>query len=127
MAHPNDTHHLEALRVTQETRGAFFVTTDSVFGEVLALLSRNAAARESALRLFHDALSNENIDVVRQHAGLFNRAVERYAEQDDRTASLVDCISMEVMDDYGIQEVLTADRDFERAGYTRLMRNPSES
>ena len=42
------------------------------------------------------------------------------------TYSLVDCISMVVMDELDITEVLTADRDFELEGYTRLMRNPRE-
>ena len=40
--------------------------------------------------------------------------------------SLGDCISMVVMDELDITEVLTADRDFELEGYARLMRNPRE-
>ena len=34
---------------------------------------------------------------------------------------------MEVMDALGITEVLTADRDFELEGFSRLMRNPREA
>lgn len=53
-------------------------------------------------------------------------ALARYESRADSAYSLVDCISMEVMDDFDITEVLTADHDFELEGYTRLMRNPRE-
>ena len=121
-----DEHNAEAKRAERELGNVTVVTTDSVFGEVLALLSRRRDLRAGALQLLRDARNHPNMEIVHQHAGLFNRAIERYERQGDRTASLVDCISMEVMDDYKIMEVLTADRDFERAGYIRLMRHPNE-
>ena len=40
--------------------------------------------------------------------------------------SVYDDAVFPVNDDLGITEVLTADRDFELEGYTRLMRNPRE-
>ena len=121
-----DEHNAEAKRAERELGNVTVVTTDSVFGEVLALLSRRRDLRAGALQLLRNARNHPNMEIVHQHAGLFNRAIERYERQGDRTASLVDCISMEVMDDYRIMEVLTADRDFERAGYIRLMRHPNE-
>ena len=127
LANPNDKHNAEAKLAESKLGDAAVVTTDSVFGEVLASLSEKQEIRKGALLLLRSALVHPNMEVVHQHAGLFNRAIERYERQGDRTASLVDCISMEVMDDYKITEVLTADRDFERAGYTRLMHNPNES
>ena len=102
------------------------MTTDSVFAEVLAHLRYTQRLRVAAVRLVQTSIRNPNIIVVRQDARLFNRAVVRYAMRLDKTYSLVDCISMEVMDDYAITDILTADRDFEREGYTRLMRNPNE-
>ena len=126
LANPNDKHNAEAKRAESELGDATIVTTDGVFGEVLASLSEKLQLREGALQLFYSALDHPNMEVVRQHAGLFNRAIERYANQEDRTASLIDCISMEVMDDYKITDVLTTDTDFQRAGYARLMRNPNE-
>ena len=126
LINPKDDHHAEALRAERELEGVAIVTTDSVLGEVLASLSRRHDLRAGVLKLLRDARNHPNMEIVHQHVGLFNRAIERYERQGDRTASLVDCISMEVMDDYGITEVLTADRDFEREGYIRLMRNPSE-
>ena len=123
---PLDKHHHEAGHAFGRLTNPVLVTTDSVFGEVLALLSGKRTLRPGAVSLFRSVDSNPNVHLVRQHAGLFDRALERYRLQQDATASLVDCLSMEVMDDFGISEVLTADGDFEEAGYTRLMRNPNE-
>ena len=36
--------------------------------------------------------------------------------------SLTDCISFMVMDDEGLKEALTADRHFEQAGFTALLK-----
>ena len=123
---PNDKHFSEAQRAYAELTNPIVVTTDSVFAEVLALLSEKKSIRSGAIELYRSLERNPNIVLVRQHSGLFNRAVDRYANQVEETASLVDCMSMEVMDDYEINQVLTADKDFELAGYSRLMRNPSE-
>lgn len=121
-----DSHHAGARDAQQQLGDARLITTDSVFGEVLAHLSPGPNLRRSAVEIVHWAMGHPNIDVVHQDAHLFNRAVVRYAMRLDKTYSLVDCISMEVMDDYAITDILTADRDFEREGYTRLMRNPNE-
>lgn len=71
--------------------------------------------------------ANRNVTVVRVNPAIFARGLARYESMPDSTASLVDCISMEVMDALGITEVLTADRDFELEGFSRLMRNPREA
>lgn len=123
---PNDKHHQEAESAQSKVGTSLIVTTDSVFGEVFALLSGRHAIRMGAISLFRSLDSSPNVRLVRQHVGLFNRAMDRYERQGSESSSLVDCISMVVMDDYGITEVLTADADFEKAGYKRLMQNPGE-
>ena len=43
----------------------------------------------------------------------------------DKGYSLVDCISMNTMDAYGITQILTSDHHFNQEGqYTALMRQP---
>ena len=126
LADPHDQHHQEALRAEEELDNAIIVTTDSVFEEVFASLRGKHELRSAAINLLNEIRDHPNVEFVHQHVGLFNRAVARYGDRLDKTYSLVDCISMEVMDDYAITDVLTADRDFEREGYTRLMHNPNE-
>ena len=40
----------------------------------------------------------------------------------DKDLALTDCISFVVMEDEGITEALTADRHFEQAGFTALLK-----
>jgi hypothetical protein len=44
-----------------------------------------------------------------------------YAARPDKSWSLTDCISFGVMRAMGLTEALTGDRDFEQAGFVRLL------
>ena len=126
-ANPRDAHHHSALAAENALGGAEFVTTDAVFAELLALASkRGPEVRASAARLVHEMFANRTVTVVRVNPELFDRGFARYERLSDSTVSLVDCVSMEVMEQMGIKKVLTADRDFAIEGFTRLMRNPGE-
>ncbi len=125
---PQDTHHRNALAAEAALGDRELVTTNAVFAELLALASkRGPEVRRGAAQLIHEMFANRNVTVVRVNPAIFARGFARYESMPDSTASLVDCISMEVMDDLGITEVLTADRDFELEGFSRLMRNPREA
>lgn len=126
-ANPRDTHHRSALEAEAALGDREIVTTDAVFAELLALASkRGPEVRRGAAQLIHEMFANRNVTVVRVNPAIFARGLARYESMPDSATSLVDCISMEVMDDLGITEVLTADRDFELEGFARLMRNPGE-
>ena len=125
-ANRDDPHHRTALAAEAALGDAEIVTTDAVFTEVLALLRRTPILRAAAARLVRELSADPRVRVVRLNQRLFERGLARYEGRPDSAYSLVDCISMVVMDDFGITEVLTADRDFELEGYTRLMRNPRE-
>lgn len=121
-----DPHHRSALAAEEALGDVLLVTTDVVFTEVLALLRKTPKLRAAAAALAREMLGNQNVAIVPLNADLFERGLARYEGRPDSAYSLVDCISMVVMDDFGITEVLTADRDFELEGFTRLMRNPGE-
>ena len=125
-ANDTDPHHESALAAEAALGEAQIVTTDVVFTEVAALLRKAPDLRASAVTLIREMLNSREVLVVRVNDELFERGLARYERRRDSEYSLVDCISMEVMDDLGITEVLTADRDFELEGFTRLMRNPRE-
>ena len=123
---PEDTHHDTALAAEAELVDAQIVTTDVVLTELLAMSRNDPTLRVAAVKLVREMLNKRNVIIVRLDADLFERGLVRYERQRDSAYSLVDCISMEVMKKLNIQEVLTADRDFQHAGFTRLMRNPRE-
>jgi len=45
-----------------------------------------------------------------------------FAQRPDKDWSLTDCISFVAMEEHGITEALTADKHFEQAGFTALLR-----
>lgn len=118
-AHDQAILHAEALAESQDTR---LVTTDAVLME---LLNTFAGKGEHARRLaadFVSALLNDPAAlVVAQTRDRLRSGIERYGERLDKGWSIVDCISMLVMEERGIQEALTHDHDFEQAGFTTLL------
>ena len=67
---PNDPHNAAAYAAWQRVAEAQFVTTDSVFTEVLAHLRYTQRLRVAAVRLVQISIRNPNIIVVRQDAML---------------------------------------------------------
>lgn len=52
---------------------------------------------------------------------VFRGAAELYRARPDKNWSLTDCLSFIVMEQRGLTEALTTDRDFEQAGLRALM------
>ena len=48
---------------------------------------------------------------------LLRKALELYRSRDDKEWGLTDCISMVVMQEQGLLEVVTADHHFKQAGF----------
>jgi uncharacterized protein len=65
-------------------------------------------------------LREPNIQVVTYTPELRKLGFELYENRPDKGYSLTDCISMVVMRERSILEVLTADRHFQQEGFTIL-------
>ena len=99
------------------------VTTTDVLSEFLAAVSRSGPViRREAVTTVQDILSDPEITVVPQSSDMFVRGLALYERRADKRYSLTDCISMCVMRERGIIEVLTHDRDFESEGFVCLIR-----
>ncbi|HEY6106609.1 MAG TPA: hypothetical protein VIV59_11535, partial [Anaeromyxobacteraceae bacterium] len=61
-------------------------------------------------------------EIVSIEGALLARAELRYRRHVDKSWSLTDCHSMELMQARGIREVATADAGFEQAGFRCLLR-----
>ena len=113
---------LRVARVLGDEVGVSFVTTDAVLVEVLTHQSGfGPEAREIAANLVHRLSSRDSIEIVPQTPALFAAGLGLYRRRLDKSYSMVDCMSMVVCREQGIQDVLTADRDFEQEGFTILL------
>jgi predicted nucleic acid-binding protein len=65
--------------------------------------------------------ADENWRVAEASHQLFDRGIELFSQRPDKSWSLTDCISFIVMEEHGITEALTADRNFEQAGFVPLL------
>jgi len=112
-----DTDHRQVVRLAQRISRDDIVTHDAIFTEVLAFFSRaGARVRRDAADLVRRTMQQSQVNSVDRV--LFFRALDRYESRFDKEYSHVDCMSMIVMEDYGIQHVLTNDHHFTQAGLT---------
>ena len=75
-----------------------------------------------AVELIQAMRGDPSVLVLPPSRDLFDRGLERYANRPNKGYSLTDCISMVVMEEEGIREILTNDHHFEQEGFTILIR-----
>jgi predicted nucleic acid-binding protein len=112
----HDAHHRQVIRLSRLVEGAELVTHDAVLTEMLAFFSEEGARiRSVAVQSVRRAI--KRMEVV-SSSDLFLPALDRYEARPDTEYSLVDCMSMVLMEQRGIHYVLTNDHHFAQAGFT---------
>ena len=120
---PHDQWHAAAKQARDKLGPARLVTTDAVLMEFLTMFSTHGNDfRKRAVKAVQEIIAHPNIRVVPQTHELFLKGLKLYKERPDKKYSLHDCISMTVMEDEKLEEILTSDHDFEREGFTILMK-----
>ncbi|MGD9893096.1 MAG: type II toxin-antitoxin system VapC family toxin [Dehalococcoidia bacterium] len=114
-----DQYHERALTLSDELRGPF-VTTEAVLFEVGNSLSK-PPWRALANTFFRNVANDPSVRIVHSSVDLYTRAVALYLARPDKSWGLTDCLSFVVMQDRGIYEALSADHDFEQAGFRALL------
>jgi predicted nucleic acid-binding protein len=98
------------------------ITTEEVLAELLTAVSAHGDhTRRLACRLVRETLKDPAIEVVSQSHESFLAGLALYERRPDKQYSLVDCISMNVMRQKDIQEILTNDQHFSQEGFVRLL------
>lgn len=115
----DDELHTRALEQWKASQRV--LTTKFIVLELGNACSR-AADHADFIALVAGIRSNTRITIVPLDSGLLNLGLERMARRADKDWSLTDCISFVVMEDQGIRDALTGDRDFEQAGFRVLLR-----
>ena len=123
LARPGDQWKRAAEQARTELGEVPLVTTDEVLAEFLTALAGGGRQLRARAAKTVRSLLEGRIRVIPQSRESLSRGLERYEHRLDKGYSLQDCISMNVMESEGISEILTADRDFEREGFTVLMKS----
>jgi predicted nucleic acid-binding protein len=116
-----DQHHSSAKRCMPLVKGADeVVITEPVLVEVGNLL-HSPSHRLQAAQFIEACYVTKNITVVPVDRELLTRALRFFRQHTDKEWGLTDCISFVVMHDLKLTTAVTADRDFQQAGFQALM------
>jgi uncharacterized protein len=121
LVNPRDQIHQKVIKITQQLFSVRLVTTEMVLGELLNSFSDSPFRRTVAgmvLKLRND----RNLRIVPQTSEQFESALRRYKQAADKSWSLTDCASFQVMEAEQMQAALTHDQHFAQAGYETLLR-----
>jgi predicted nucleic acid-binding protein len=122
LLNPKDGLHAKALEVSATLRRPRIVSSEMVLTEVLnAFASKGEPLRNAACSLVDRIRSNPNAELVPMTSNIFRDAMERYRTRSDKTWGLTDCTSFLIMEQKGISDALSGDRDFQQAGFTALL------
>jgi predicted nucleic acid-binding protein len=81
--------------------------------------------RRTAARVVRTILDDPEVDVIPHASNTFMDGLALYESRLDKTYSMVDCMSMVIMRDRDIREVLTNDDHFAQEGFTILLGDDS--
>lgn len=115
-----DIDHAAAVDLMANFEGRI-VTTDWVLVELGNFLAVRTS-RKLLVPFVRDLPADPRFEVVPSGREQFESGCVLYEARPDKDWSLTDCISMVVMEQRSIREVLAADHHFEQAGYTLLLR-----
>ena len=117
--HKFDADHPAAMRLSRKYHDASFVTHDAVLTELLTFFSGQGSFwRNTAATLVRETILARNYKVTPLSRHVFEEALDLYERRPDKEYSLVDCISMKLMQRRDITVVLTKDHHFRQEGFT---------
>ncbi|KAI9133393.1 type II toxin-antitoxin system VapC family toxin [Acaryochloris sp. CCMEE 5410] len=118
--YPAEPSHTQALSAYKSA--ARLVTHNYIVAEYVALANARRFPRKFALDFVVDLVSNPQIETVWVDQPLHQAAVKLLTMRLDKTYSLCDAVSFELMRQCSITEALTTDKHFEQEGFIRLLK-----
>ncbi len=82
--------------------------------------------RERAVNVIDTLLKSSLVTTVSVSSELFRHAFQLYRDRPDKNWGLTDCTSFVIIEQYGLQDVLTTDEDFRQAGFRALLLDDHE-
>ena len=121
LLNPRDQIHQKVIKITQQLFSVRLLTTEMVLGELLNCFS-DSPFRRTVAGMVVKLRNDRNVRIVPQTSEQFESALRRYKQAADRSWSLTDCASFQVMEAEQIQAALTHDQHFAQAGFETLLR-----
>ncbi len=119
---PKDQLRQAAEAAIDALGNAEFITTDFVLVELLNHFSgQGNFLRVQAANFAEELMRDPTIEFILHGKGLLIAALEFYRKRQDKGYSLTDCVSMLVMQDKDITDVLTDDKHFRQEGFVTLL------
>jgi predicted nucleic acid-binding protein len=117
-----DQSHAAAKAISRTLTGVTIFTTEEALTEVLAFFCEQGQhLRQLTTATVRSLAADPMIRIVQQSHQSFLTGLALYEGRPDKGYSLTDCISMLVMRQEGITEVLTHDNHFTQEGFTKLL------
>jgi len=117
-----DAYHSQAAEWSQKISGRL-ITTEAVLLETANAFSRQDW-RGKVVALFNHITARDDIEVVPFSNAIWSRSWKLFNDRQDKSWSLTDCISFEVMKERGLTDALSADSHFRQAGFQALLLEP---
>ena len=117
-----DQWHHAALQASVSLAGCTLVTTEDVLTEVLnAFCEAGPMLRRKAALMVRDLYADHTVIIHPESRQGFLDGLTLYESRQDKEYSLTDCISMNVMRQEQITDVLTHDDHFTQEGFSVLL------
>ncbi len=120
LVNEKDQNHSLALELADRFAGQRLVTTDAILLEIGNALSRNF--KQQSVEIIEEFLTSDDVQVIHLHPPLFRKAFDLYKSRSDKVWGLIYCVSFVVMKELGITDALSADKHFEQAGFSILIK-----
>jgi uncharacterized protein len=117
-----DQWRFQVVQVSKQLGDSTIVTTDEVLTETLNYFANGGGIlRRRASENVEAILLNQNVEVISCRHEIVLEAIALYGSRLDKGYSLTDCISMIVMKEFRINEILTHDEHFNQEGFKILL------
>ena len=118
-----DQWHDMAVAANEWVENTSLVTSEMVLTEVLdAFADKGEHFRNLISEVVDEVIGDEHTEVVPQSSEMFNSSFTFYKQRPDKAWQLTDCSSILIMQEKGLQKVLTGDHHFEQAGFSALLK-----
>jgi uncharacterized protein len=122
LVNPRDQIHAKAVSITKQLTSVKILTSEMVLTEVLNSFSDAGPLRHAVGGMVQRLRTTRDVIIVPQTSEQFGSALRRYKQAADKSWSLTDCASFQVMEAEQIQAALTHDQHFTQAGFETLLR-----
>ena len=123
LLNPKDSFHRAAVEMTRHLTYRI-VTTAWVLMEVGDALSA-PSIRAHTHRFLEQVQRDSGTVIIPTGTDWFSRGLQLFGERPDKSWSLTDCVSFEVMRDRVISDALSGDHHFVQAGFKSLLADSS--